>query len=891
MDSFAYDENVFMSAISMMDGICESMAKVKSSAEDVKSCPDGYKYRGKVMEVCDSIPKSNSFISSYNDKMSKTASSLGAIGANSSTKESNFWDDITGAFTSSLGAWKSGIVDLLNGKGASGIIDACTKTGATNTVAFTSVLSGLLKIGEGIDDGRVFLNNVPILLGAKVYDLATGKNTAKKRFDKTLDFIRRDRVSELNKSFYEDTIIGRFINENSYLKYDSAGAKSIRKAAEVTGKVAAATAATILSGGVAAPVILGAFYGGGKGAEKYAQSVDRENGEKYDYKRASLKFAANAATGAVEWWGYGQIGSTALNGAKALSALKASGADLSVSSLISKIPKLSNMSLKEAMHFGNFKRILKTQLVSKNFMLPSAATTFDHAVNYVLGDETGAEAFKNIRREFLINLGFEIFGAGAQSISLSHAAQIDDILASDGYIDDIANYIRKYSSGKINKIELSDSIEKAAAKYAQASGLAGEEYNAWFKNFRDHTLPHTVEVADYVSTHAVAGVKQDEAILSALYHDLGMSGGVIKINKGMKQDLLKRGFTESEFDEIIKMTDKKGYVNLEKLHKYTKNADGTYREDISDFLAQIARDNHSPNSGVIIATSDFVPKDMDRDVIALVTSTHSKSSSGISDMTSKDEWIKAIDSLDERVKATKPDATFDAKRLKEMIEDETQFKRLQREAFLVRDADAMAAPVYKTINGEKYLMMQDGTYTKVVMKPLSTDQVPDAKYIESEGDFISDVRYNGKGEIVKDRVGSTTIDNERSRGVHAGEYNTGFDSKVTDNNYVGNITIIDPRLAPNRSVAAAFERVGETATFTNFDERKVVFNFPEYMKNSDGTNTKLMDWYQEEIKSQREDAVEKLARKLKNGKISKETYKKLDDWYNNNANFEIKIGE
>ena len=438
---------------------------------------------------------------------------------------------------------------------------------------------------------------------------------------------------------------------------------------------------------------------------------------------------------------------------------------------------------------------------------------------------------------------------------------------------------------------MAESIEKAAEKYAKASGLAGEEYNAWFKNFRDHTLPHTIEVADYVSIHSITGVKRDETILAALYHDLGMSGGVIKIKPNMEEDLLGSGFTKAEFDEIIKNADEKGYINLGKLHKYAKHSDGSYREDISDFLAQIARDNHSANSGVIIATNDLVPEGMDRDVIALVTSTHSKSSSGISDMTSEKEWIAAINNLDERIKAVKPNSNFDAERLKNMVRNPKEFKRLQHEAVLVRDADAMAAPVYKVINGEKYLMMQDGTYTKVKIKSLSTDQVPDAKYIDSESDFISDVRYNERGEIVRDRVGSTTIDNKISRGVHAGEFNTGYNSTVKGNNYTANITIGDPRLAPNRTVDAAFERVGETATYTNFDERKVVFEFPDYMKNAEGKNTKLMDWYEEEIRIQRENAVAKLKKKQKNGKISEETYQKLKSWYGDPSNFEIKIGE
>lgn len=762
-------------------------------------------------------------------------------------------------------------------------------------------------------------------MGAKVYDLATGKNTAQKRLDKTLDFIRRDRVSELNKTIYEDTSIGRFINENSNLKYDSAGAKSVRKAAEVTGKVAAATAATILSGGIAAPVILGAFYGSGSVTEKYAQSVDRENGEKYDYKRASLKFVANAATGAVEWWGYGQLDSAAISGVKALSALKASGANLSVSSIVSKIPKLSNMSLKEAMHFGNFKRVLKFQLISKEYMLPTAATTVDHAVNFILGDETGTEALKKIGTEFLINFGFATFGATVESYSISRATQIDDILKSDAYLSDVAKYIRKYSDGTINKIDLADSMEKAAKKYAEASGLAGKEYNAFFKNFRDHTLPHTIEVADYVSTHAISGVKKDETILVALYHDLGMSGGIMEFStkkiKNIEKEkakfleagftskqaetlldngydskivkkLLKSGFRHEQVEDILLTATKTdGYVSIDSLHNYLNTKNAKLRNNISEFLANSARKNHSPNSGVIIATTDIVPEGIDRDVVSLLASSHSKSTSGILDIESADQWFDAIDKLDKRIKTVDPNSTFNAEKLKKIIRNPEEFKRLQQEAVLIRDGDAMAAPVYKIINGEKYLMMQDGTYSKLEFEDLSHNKLyqeaynPYVDYIKYERLKAKDYRYDRNGNIISDRVGNQKIDSYFSRSVHQGEYNTSYASKTAGSKYSANIVVNDPRHAPAGTVEATFERIGEVVTYTNYKERKVVIEFPEYMKNAD--NEKLLKWYQEAISFKRQDAVKKLAA---NKGISQETFEKLESWYENDDNFIIMIG-
>ena len=286
---------------------------------------------------------------------------------------------------------------------------------ATACVVSTSILSGVVKIGEYVSDGTYFLNELPFYFGLKVKDFFMGTDDADKLMDNTLDFIRRDRTSELNQQFYENTEIGRKINEVSTIKYDSEEAMSIRNTSESVAKFGAATALTVASGGTAAPVIVGALYGSGKALETYSNKVDRENGESYNYTEAMFKAAAGGGTGAVEWWGMGQIGNMGLSGLKAIGS---SGGKISLNGIKSAasnylkdsggLKKLLGENFKN-FSFGDYTKSLGKALLRKDNLLPNIATSADHIVNWAFGDETGTEALKNIRNETLFNIAIESF--------------------------------------------------------------------------------------------------------------------------------------------------------------------------------------------------------------------------------------------------------------------------------------------------------------------------------------------------------------------------------------------------------------------------------------------------------------------------------------------------
>lgn len=149
-----------------------------------------------------------------------------------------------------------------------------------------------------------------------------GNDEAAARVEKiATDFISRDLTGEAKEDFYENTSLGRAINEKSYIKYDSEIANKIQnvseKATEIGVEVAAAT--LIPGGGVALSAAIGAVSGMGKSAEKNYQAGN-------SMKESALDIVINTGTGALEGYSAGAMGSAAINGAKALSNLGIDGA-------------------------------------------------------------------------------------------------------------------------------------------------------------------------------------------------------------------------------------------------------------------------------------------------------------------------------------------------------------------------------------------------------------------------------------------------------------------------------------------------------------------------------------------------------------------------------------
>lgn len=194
--------------------------------------------------------------------------------------------------------------------------DTAASIGSTAAVVGTSVVSGIANLGEGIVDGLAWTGGKIVEGGSWLVGKVAGlfsKDAEESVMDwreeaKTgvKEFIATDWVGEANKAFYENTDIGRAINENSYLKYDSKIAQGISGVTETIGKIALATAATIGTGGAAAPLALGFLFGTGEKAEKlYQENINTTGAQELGIFISGLGEAAN-------WYAQGKLGEGAV---------------------------------------------------------------------------------------------------------------------------------------------------------------------------------------------------------------------------------------------------------------------------------------------------------------------------------------------------------------------------------------------------------------------------------------------------------------------------------------------------------------------------------------------------------------------------------------------------
>ncbi len=161
--------------------------------------------------------------------------------------------------------------------------------GATLVVGFTSVLSGLGDIVEGVADGVLWVAS----LGAEALGEITGCEVCKDAASTLRQVIAYDVVGEANKALYGEGGILQGVNDASYMKYDSAAAQGIRKASKAVGEIALSA----VTGGTAAMVIGGLEYAGAAAQTKYAA---REDGDYSFHLKDELGIAAAGVGGALK---------------------------------------------------------------------------------------------------------------------------------------------------------------------------------------------------------------------------------------------------------------------------------------------------------------------------------------------------------------------------------------------------------------------------------------------------------------------------------------------------------------------------------------------------------------------------------------------------------------
>ena len=672
------------------------------------------------------------------------------------------------------------------------------KIRATQCVVTTTLLSGVLKIVEYADDGLTWLGGMAT---SGIVRLVGQDELAEKIEEATMDEIARDKVGELNEAFYEGTEIGRSINEASAMKYDSDLAKGIQNVTTEVVIIAGATAATVVTGGAAAPLFAAGFaVGAGQSAEKKFQ--DKEN---RDFWKDSVEIGVDGTIKGLSTMAYGKAGAAAFNGVKSLAS---NGVKTTVKETL------------KAFNRDAIKTTIKTN--SKAIIKNTAINTLKDKDTWL---ETGTVLLDDVKT------GIQ---TGKWNISkmLSDAA----LIYGENYLGNLAGGILSDSVKKIDRI---------TELYEQGQDMARLDYNVGFKSYREHAEKHVYYVASYMQdiSKNVDGINTDEALFGALVHDLGMKGGYVKYNGE--------------------------YIKADTLLDMLKNEG----KDISfGNIADYVRKPHPLNSALTVLTDDIVPDGVDKDVVALLAMSHSKSTSGITYFDNKNQWNNCVDELEKALKQYNIDNgtsfNLDTQKLKNMINDPDEFTRLQKEALIIRDGDAMSKVA--TLNGDT--IMQTGNVSHIENKnPRKSfnDVVVDEK---TELADLTDNLKTADGQAVKDGDVSSGVK------FHVGELNTKFSSQTDGVSYYkASVDLVEPNQTPHSTLFAIEERIGEVNTYSNCETREFVVNLP---KEAEGTA--LGNWYKTEIeKNLRNDLAKKVGAQLNDGLIDRATYNKQLEFYKN----------
>ena len=298
---------------------------------------------------------------------------------------------------------------------------------------------------------------------------------------------------------------------------------------------------------------------------------------------------------------------------------------------------------------------------------------------------------------------------------------------------------------------------------------------------------------------------------------------------------------------------------------------------------------------------------MDKDKIALLALSHSKSTSGVKSFADTDDWMKAIDKLDDAVKeyniennlVGKPnEVKFDADRMRELISDPNskEFKELTDQALCLRDADAMSEVARE--NGRT--KMQGGGVAHIDSPSYDYNQKITKEQEISE---ISDIVHTEKVEVdpktgEKTIVTKTTeVKSDMGKQYHAGEENVEFDSQYNGKDYNGRVRLNDPHKVPYSSEMNIEERIMEGATFTNCETRDFEIELPKKMKG-----TEMGNLYESNLESFKNKKVSEAAAeytevysKYKQGKASADElaaagkkYQQLEEYYRDSIHIEYK---
>ena len=461
---FVYDAGLFRKALLKVYSTVDSLTEAASAVSSVKSSfPDEYEFRDSVLSACDIIEQVKGYIDGYKGKVESLLADLCSLDEDFARKVNtpSAMEDISNAVNATGAEWKKGFKSLVNGKGTKDLKNAWKDTKATAIVTGKSIQLGVNRVGEHFGDGYLTVKSL--------FQKGEKKQA-------TIDEIRRNKSQEKYDAYFQ-TKKGKEINKRSNLKYDSAGAKGIAKVAEKGTEYLGATAATILTGGVASGFVgagvAGAALGIGKGAEAYAMTVDREHGESYDNKKLYLNSAKQGFKSGIEWGLAGQAG-------KGLTKIPKAGDFSTTAEEIVKNRKdifnLKNMGARAAEGF--------TEAVSsKEFIATTAGSFTEHGINVALGEESVDEAIHNSRAEIGKNIVSSFGGSGEKAITkgLSEAGERGYKFVAK-QVKDIFN---ETETGQKVKQAISDAEDKLVEGSMDMQDYVAEGVNAGVNSYTD----------------------------------------------------------------------------------------------------------------------------------------------------------------------------------------------------------------------------------------------------------------------------------------------------------------------------------------------------------------------------------------------------------------------
>ena len=386
------------------------------------------------------------------------------------------------------------------------------EVGATIAVGTTSVLSGVAKIIEYIDDGVAWaggkvtegaswlVGETAGLFSENAKDsIMKWRENVKKNVKNETD---RDKVGELNEWLYENTKIGQDINDASYLKYDSAAAKTTQNVSTKIGEIGGATALTILTGGAAAPLVFG--VGCAEGFGKTAEATYQNGG---DFDDGTLSIMLSGGLNGLSWVANGKLVQGAFEIIKdaASVGLLETGTTILNDTLLNKefwLNTIKNgLSLKTISASGN-------SVINVNALMNYGTSLMSIGGDFVdvLNSDEGftKENIMILGAKYLAALGLNVLeDSGREYITSYKAGKLANTLSEKEFIDtefeDIPDPISATVGNQTQEKLDTTTIEKTLEKSGVTIYSRGIDIDATAKQIPINYLLKIVEDPDYTS--------------------------------------------------------------------------------------------------------------------------------------------------------------------------------------------------------------------------------------------------------------------------------------------------------------------------------------------------------------------------------------------------------